>query len=321
MNRWRRLLLWTACLLASPWATAQPYPNKPVRMVVGYTPGGAADVIARVLAEAMGRHLGQTVQVENRPGAGSTLGTDLVVRAPADGYTLLLGTATVYGIDQHLYKARYGHNSFAPISLVATSPLILAVNKNLGVGSVAELLSYARANPGKLNYAHSGIGGTPQLAGIGFEKAAGVPMTHVPFKGGAPALQAVVAGDVHLSFGTAASVLPLGRQGQVRMLGVSSPGKSAVAPELPALAEQGLPGFDYGFWFGLFAPAGTPAEVVDRLFTATTRALAEPEVRAKLLAGGNEAAPSASPADFARWAQDQGRQSLERVVAAGVKIE
>lgn len=317
----KKLLTMTMLALCTLGAAAQGYPARPIRLVVGYTPGGAADVIARILAEAMGRHLGQTVQVDNKPGAGSTLGTDIVVRAPADGYTLLLGTATVYGIDQHLYKTKYGVADLTPVTLVAQSPLILAVNKNLGPRTVAELIAYARANPGKLNYAHSGIGGTPQLAGIGFEKAVGVPMTHVPYKGGAPALQAVAAGDVQLSFGTAASVLPMGQQGLVRMLGVSSLQRSAVAPDLPPLADQGLPGFDHGFWFGLFGPGKLPTEVTDKLFAAATKALADPDVKARLLAGGNEASPSKSPADFGAWAIASGKQSLERVVAAGVKVD
>ena len=321
MQAWKTVLLGASLALASLPVLAQGYPNKPIRLVVGYTPGGAADVIARILGEAMGRHLGQTVQVDNKPGAGSTLGSDIVARAPADGYTLLLATATLYGIDQQLYKVKYGPADFTPITLGATSPLILAVNKNLGPRNVAELIAYAKANPGKLNYAHSGIGGTPQLAGIGFEKAVGVPMVHVPYKGGAPALQAVVAGDVQLSFGTAASVLPVGTQGQVRMLGVSSLQRSRIAPDLPTLVEQGLPSFDYGFWFGLFGPAKLPPEVLDKVFAAATKALNEPDVRARLLTGGNEAQPSASPAEFGEWAKASGKQSLERVVQAGVKVE
>jgi tripartite-type tricarboxylate transporter receptor subunit TctC len=163
--------------------------------------------------------------------------------------------------------------------------LILAVNKDLGPRTVAELMAYAKANPGKLNYSHSGVGQTPHLAGIGFEKAVGVPITHIPYKGGAPALQAVAAGDVQLSFGTAASVLPLGRQGLVRMLGMSSLQRSSVAPDLLTLAEQGLPGFEYDFWFGLFGPAKLPPDVMDRLFAATTKAINDPEFKAKLLLG------------------------------------
>lgn len=302
-------------------AAAQGYPNKSIRLVVGYSPGGAADIIARILAESLQRQLGQSVVVDNKPGAGSTLASDFVARAPADGYTLLLGTAALYGLDQHLFKVKYTHTDFTPITLASQSPLILAVNKDLGPRTVAELMVYAKANPGKLNYAHSGVGQTPHLAGIGFEKAVGVPITHIPYKGGAPALQAVAAGDVQLSFGTAASVLPLGRQGLVRMLGVSSLQRSSVAPDLLTLAEQGLPGFEYDFWFGLFGPAKLPPNVMERLFAAATKAINDPELKAKLLLGGNEAQASRTPADFGEFARASGRTALERSIQAGVKVD
>lgn len=304
----------------APSVAAQGYPNKPIRMVVGYSPGGASDVISRILAAYMQRQLGQTVQVDNRPGAGSTLGSEIVARAPGDGYTLLLGTAALFGLDQHLYKVKYNPADFTPITLVAQAPLILAVNKNLGPRTVAELIAYAKANPGKLNYAHSGIGAAPQLAGIGFEKAVG-PMTHVPYKGGAPAIQAVAAGDVQLSFGTAASVLPLGQQGLVRMLGVSSLQRSSVAPGLQPLAEQGLPGFEYDFWFGLFGPAKLPPEVLAKLFAAATNAVNDPEVKAKLLITGNEAKASRTSVDFSEFARVSGRTSLDRAIQAGVTLD
>jgi tripartite-type tricarboxylate transporter receptor subunit TctC len=305
----------------APSAAAQGYPDKPIRMVVGYSPGGAADVIARILATYLQRQLGQTVQVDNRPGAGSTLGSEIVARAPADGYTLLLGTAALFGLDQHLYKVRYTPADFTPINLAARSPLILAVSKNLGPRAVAELRAHAKANPGKLNYAHAGFGAAPHVAGIDFGKAVGVPMTDVPYKGGAPALQAVAAGDVQLSFGIAASVLPLGQQGLVRMPGVTSLQRSSVAPDLLPLAEQGLPGFEHDFWFGLFGPAKLPLEVRDKLFAATTRAANDPAVKAGLQVGGNEAQGSRTPAEFGDFARASGRASLERAVQAGVKLE
>lgn len=315
------LILGAACALATPLAGAQAYPNKPIKLIVGYTPAGAADSIARIVGEAMSRQLGQSIVVENRAGAGSTLGSGMLQQAPADGYTLGLATGTLYGIDQHLYKVKYTPANFTPITRLTISPLILAVNKDLGVTSVQALAARARENPGKLNYASSGVGGSPHTAALVFEKAAGAKLVHIPYKGGAPALQAVAAGEVQFSFGTASSVLPLGQAGTVRMLGVSTLTRSAIAPELPTLAESGLPGFDFSFWFGLFGPANLPKEVQDKLFAVATQVLNDPQVRAKLLATGNEAAPSASPKEFHEWATVSGKAVLERVEQAGVKLE
>ncbi|RZJ26764.1 MAG: tripartite tricarboxylate transporter substrate binding protein [Haliea sp.] len=312
---------------AGAWAQAaltgsgQAYPNKPIRLIVGYTPAGAGDFIARIVGEAMSRQLGQSILVDNKAGAGSTLASTLLAQAPADGYTLGLATGTLYGIDQHLYKVKYTPASFTPITRFTISPLILAVNKDLGVATTKDLIAYTRANPGKLNYSSSGIGGSPHMGGLTFEKAIGGKMTHIPYKGGAPALQAVVAGDVQLSFGTAASVLPLGQAGNVKMLGVTTAQRSAIAPDLPTLAEGGLPGFDFSFWFGLFGPANLPKEIQDKLFTVATQVLNDPQVRARLLGTGNESAPSKSPAEFHEWATANGKAVLERAEAAGVKVE
>ncbi len=310
-----------AIAAASPALAQSDYPNRAIRLIIGYTPGGAADVIARIVGDGLSRELGQSVVVENKPGAGSTVGSTMLSHAPADGYTLGLATGTLYGIDQHLYKVKYTPSDFTPITRFTISPLILAVQNELGVKSVQELVNYAKANPGKLNYASSGIGGSPHIAGLLFEKAVGTQMTHVPFKGGAPALQSVVSGDVHLSFGTAASVLPMGQQGRVRMLAVTTAERSAVAPDLPTVAETALPGFDFTFWFGLFGPAKLPPEISNKLFAAATKVLADPEVKAKLLTGGNEAAPSKSPAEFHQWAGANGRAALERLEQAGAKLE
>lgn len=309
-----------AALCSLP-ASAQTYPNRAIRLIIGYSPAGAADYIARIVGEAMSKELGQTVLVDNKPGAGSTLSSALLAQAPADGYTLALATGTLYGIDQQLYKVKYTPASFTPITRFTISPLILAVNKDLGVTTLPELIAKAKANPGALNYASSGIGGSPHIAALSFEKAVGAKMAHIPYKGGAPALQAVAAGDVQLSFGTAASVLPLGQQGVVRMLGVTTGERSEVAPDLPTLSSMGLPGFDFTFWFGLFAPAGLPKDISDKLFAAATRALADPQVRTKLLATGNEAAASRSPAEFNSWATANGRLLLDRIVQAGVKVD
>ncbi|WP_298932834.1 tripartite tricarboxylate transporter substrate binding protein [uncultured Ramlibacter sp.] len=307
--------LWGSC------AWAQAYPNKPIRLIVGYSPAGAGDTIARIVGDAMSKQLGQTIVIDNKAGAGSTLASNLLSQAPADGYTLGLATGTLYGIDQHLYKVKYTPASFTPITRFTISPLILAVNKDLGVGSVKDLAARAKANPGKLNYSSSGIGGSPHMGGLSFEKAIGAKMTHIPYKGGAPALQAVVAGDVQLSFGTASSVLQLGQAGTVKMLGVTTVQRSAIAPELPTLAESGLPGFDFNFWFGLFGPANLPKDVQEKLFNVATQVLNDPAMRARLLGTGNESAPSKSPAEFHEWASANGKAVLERAEAAGVKVE
>jgi tripartite-type tricarboxylate transporter receptor subunit TctC len=317
----RRCLGLCTLLLAAASAYAQGYPSKPIRLIVGYTPGGAADTIARIVSDAMSRQLGQAITIDNKAGAGSTLGSELLARAPADGYTLGLASGTLYGIDQQLYKVKYTPADFTPITRCTISPLILAVNKDLGVRSMDDLLAFVKANAGKVNYASSGIGGTPHVAALSFEKAVGVPMTHIPYKGGGPAIQAVAQGDVHFSFGTAASVLPLGQQGLVRMLGVSTAQRSAVAPDLPTLSDAGLPGFQFSFWFGLFGPARLPKEVVDKLYGVAANVLADPEVKAKLLAGGNEASASRSPAEFHEWATSDGSAQRDRVVQAGVTLQ
>lgn len=314
------LLATVTALAPTAWAQ-QAYPSRPIRLLVGYTPAGAADFIARIVGDAMSKQLGQTVVVDNKPGAGSTLASNLLSQAPADGYTLGLATGTLYGIDQQLYKVKYTPANFTPITRFTISPLILAVNKDLGITSVKDLVARVKANPGKLNYSSSGIGGSPHVAALTFEKAVGAGMAHIPYKGGAPALQAVVAGDVQLSFGTAASVLPLGQQGVVRMLGVTTTQKSAVAPDLLTLSESGLPGFEFTFWFGLFAPAGLPKDIADKLFAVATQVLADPQVKAKLLGSGNEVAASRSSAEFHEWASANGRAMLERVEQAGVKLD
>ncbi len=315
-------LVAAACIIAGSGAGAQQaYPSKPIRLLVGYTPAGAADFIARIVGEAMSKQLGQNIVIDNKAGAGSTLASSLLAQAPADGYTLGLATGTLYGIDQQLYKVKYTPANFTPITRLTISPLILAVNKDLGISSTRELIAHARAHPGKLNYSSSGIGGSPHMGGLTFEKAIGAKMAHIPYKGGAPALQAVVSGEVQLSFGTAASVLPLGQSGNVKMLGVTTLQRSTVAPDLLTLSEGGLPGFDFNFWFGLFGPANLPKDVQDKLFAAATQVLSDPQVRARLLGSGNESAPSKSPAEFNEWATGNGKALLERAEAAGVKVE
>lgn len=321
MNR-RTLALLTACVCASSGAVsafAEGYPNRPIELLVGYSPAGAADLIARILADDLGPRLGQPIIVQNKPGAGSTLASNLLANAPADGYTLGLASGTLFGIDQYLYKVKYKGTDFTPINRLTISPLILAVNPKLPIKSAAELAAYAKARPGELNYSSSGIGGSPHMSGLIFEKATGVKVTHIPYKGGAPALQAVAAGQVDFSFGTAASVLPLGTAGAVRMLGVSTKQKSPVAPELPTISDTGIPGYEFSFWYGLFGPGNLPKDVQEKLFEAVSESLDNPKVQAKLLAAGNEVSPMKSPGEFERWAIDNGKFVVDRAEAAGVQ--
>ena len=302
-------------------AHAGAYPDKPIRLLVGYSPAGAADTIGRFVADALSKELGQSIIVENRPGAGSTLASAELARAPADGYTLGLGTGTIYGMDQYLYKVSYTPSDLTPIMRLTISPLLLAVNKKLGVNSVDDLIAKVKANPDKLNYSSSGVGGSPHMAALIFQDAIGGHMVHVPYKGGSPALQAVAAGEVDLSFGTAPSVLPMAQADKVKVLAVSTLTTSEAAPGVPPLAEQGLPGFDFTFWFGLFGPAGLPADVQATLAKATQTVLNDPSLKEKLLVTGNIAAPMESSQAFENWAKQNGDFVLQRAKKANVKME
>lgn len=306
----------SACLLsASALALADAYPSRPITLMVGFPPGGGADAVARIVSEKLGRVLNQAVLVDNRPGAGTTIASDLVARAPADGYTLLLGSANLYGTDQILYKsARYdGVRSFTPIMRWSDSPMLLAVKKDFPEKTVAGLIEQARKHPGKLTYSSSGTGVVTHLAGASFAHAAGIDMLHVPFKGGAPSIQAVGAGDVDMTFGTPSSVMPMAAGGKLRIMAVTTAQRSQLFPDLPAMQESGIDGADFTLWFGLYGPAKLPREITQKLFEASRQALSDPEVKAKLEKQGVVAYPSASPQQFEVWAQADGKK--QKVIA------
>lgn len=311
----------SACLLsASALALADAYPSRPITLMVGFPPGGGADAVARIVSEKLGRVLNQAVLVDNRPGAGTTIASDLVARAPADGYTLLLGSANLYGTDQILYKsARYdGVKSFTPIMRWSDSPMLLAVKKDFPEKTVAGLIEQARRHPGKLTYSSSGTGVVTHLAGASFAHAAGIDMLHVPFKGGAPSIQAVGAGDVDMTFGTPPSVMPMAAGGKLRIMAVTTAQRSQLFPDLPAMQESGIDGADFTLWFGLYGPAKLPGQITQRLFEASRQALSDPEVKAKLEKQGVVAYPSASPQEFEAWAQADGKKQktiAERAMA------
>jgi tripartite-type tricarboxylate transporter receptor subunit TctC len=255
-----------ATLAATP-AAAQPYPTKPVRMIIPFPPGGGSDVTGRVVATALGERLGTQVIVDNRGGAGGIIGSETAANAAADGYTLLL-VSLAHTVNPWLYdlKNRYHPiNSFAPVTAIAASPVVLAVNPALSVHSVAELVSVAKAQPGKLQYASAGIGSVTHLAGELFKFTAKIDMLHVPFKGAGAAMLDVMAGHTNLFFGGLLATVSQVRAGRLRALGVGSLKRNPILPEVPAIAEAGVPGYETVNWFGLLAPAGTPAAIVERL--------------------------------------------------------
>ncbi|MDT4815955.1 Tripartite tricarboxylate transporter family receptor [compost metagenome] len=319
----RALSFAAAALLASAGALADTYPSRPITLLVGFPAGGGADTVARIVGDKLGKLLGQPIVIDNKPGAGTTIASDQVARAAPDGYTLLLGSANLYGSDKLLYKSvKYdGAKSFVPISRWSSAPMLLAVNKDVSAKTVQALIAEARQNPGKLAYSSSGGGVVTHLAGLSFEKAAGVQMLHVPYKGGAPSIQAVAAGDVQLTFGTPPSVLPMAQGQKLRVLAVTSGQRSPLFPDVPSVAEAGVKGYDYTFWFGLFGPAGLPPEVAQKLFDASVAALNDPEAKARMEKSGNESAPSKSLAEFRAWALAEGAKSKELTERSGASVE
>jgi tripartite-type tricarboxylate transporter receptor subunit TctC len=303
-------------------ASAQPYPSRPVRLVVGFTPGGAADSVARAMSEAFAKALGQPVVVENRPGSGSSIAADLVAKSSPDGYTLLVASPSSILVNPALNpKLSYSLRDLAPVTRITTSPLVLAVNPATGIRSVPELIEAAKRRPGELNYATSGNGSAPHLGAALFAQLTGVQMTHVPYRGGSNAIQSVIAGDTQLTFGTSPSVLAQSNGGRLRALAVSTRERSPLVPDLPGMREAGLPAYHLEFWYGLFAPAGTPAPVLRRVFDAAVAAMQDPAVKAALAREGTEVSLSASPDDFARFLVDDGRFWVDLVRSAKVTIE
>jgi tripartite-type tricarboxylate transporter receptor subunit TctC len=304
-------------------AFAQSYPNKPVRLVVGFAPGGAADFVARAFQEGLGKALGQPIVVENRPGAGSSIAAEHAAKSAPDGYTVLIASPSSILVNP-LISPKAGFQplkDLVPVSKVSSSPLILAVNPGLGISSVKELIAQAKKNPGKLNYATSGNGSAPHMAAVLFMRLAQVDMVHVPFKGGAPAVQSVLAGDTQLAFATPPSVLPLVQAGRLRALATTSRQSSPLIPGVPGMAEAGVPDYEIGFWYGFFVPAGTPNEVVRKLFDATSQVLKAPETAKILAREGTETASSASPEEFAKFLGEDAKLWARLVKESGAKAE
>jgi tripartite-type tricarboxylate transporter receptor subunit TctC len=292
-----RVLGLFAAILFFGMAGAQPYPSKPIRLIVGYPPGGSGDFLTRLIADEMGKDLGQTVIADNRPGAAGNLAAELVARAAPDGYTVL--NAWHHAINATLYaKVSYEQKDFIPITKIATGGCVLVVNNNQPFASAKELIDFAKANPGKLFNASAGFGSAPHLAAVLFESAAGVKFTSVQFKGGGPAAQSLLAGDTQVMFATSPTVMGFVRANRVRPLMVSLAKGSPAIPGIPGSEQAGVPGYQSTFWFGLYVPAGTPQPVVRRLHEAATKGLAKAEVKEKIALQGMDATPSATPEAF-----------------------
>ena len=296
-----RALAFVACALALPLSGAQGYPNRAVKIVVPYPPGGIGDTVTRALAQGMAEQMGQPFVIDNKPGASQMIGAELVAKAPADGYTLFLGSVTSLAINvSSQKKMNYDPaRDFAPVAMAFFSPLYLVVNPAVPAANVRELIALAKAQPGKLSFASIGQGGSIHLAGELFRSMAGLDMTHVPYKGSAPALIDVIGGQVSLMFDAGVSALPQVRAGKLRGLAVTSAKRSASAPELPTVAEAGnLPGYEATIWFGLVAPAATPRDVVARLSQEFARVARQPALRERFAPQGVELA-STTPEEFA----------------------
>ena len=312
----------SAAICVPGLALAQAYPSKPIRFVVPYPAGGPLDTVARLLAQKVSEGVGQPVVVDNKPGAGGNIGADIVAKSPADGYTILMGAVATHAINPTLYASiPYDPvRDFAPITQVASTPNVLVVNPAVPATTLREFIAYAKANPGKLNFGSGSTGSAGHLAGELFKTMTGVEMTHVPYKGAAPAMNDLVGGQIQLMFDNLASSLGQVRAGKVRALAVTTASRTPLAPELPTIAEAGLPGFDISTWFGVFAPAGTPREALDRLHAQFTRALGAPDVREKMQNLGAEPVGS-RPEEFAAYIRAEGEKYARVIKASGARAD
>jgi len=298
------------------------YPNKPIRMVVGFAPGGAADIVARLMSDEFAKALGQPVVIENKPGAGSSIAAEIVAKAKPDGYTLLIGSPANMSVNPALNpKLTYTPRDFIPVTKMTTSPLVLAVNPATGIRSVSDLIAAAKKTPGKLNYATSGNGSAPHLGMAYFIQLTGVQMNHIPYKGGSLAIQSVMAGETDLTFGTSPSVLPQVKGGRVLAIAVSTRERSQLVPDLPGMKEAGLPDYNYEFWYGMFVPAGTPPAIVRKIYDATVTAMQHPSVKAALARDGTEVSISSSPEQYKSFLAEDNKFWVDLVKNGNVKID
>ena len=333
-RNWLKAISQSAVLALATVAAVQAHaqaawPNKPVRIVVPFAPGGTTDILARAIAPELSKAFGQTFFVENKGGAGGNLGAEQVAKSPGDGYTLLMGTVGTHGINRALYaKLPYDpFKDFAPITVVAGVPNVMVVNaeaaKARNINNVADFIAYAKANPAKLNMASSGNGTSIHLAGELFKSMSGTYMVHFPYKGSSPALLDMLGGSMDVMFDNLPSSMPHIKSGKLKALGVTSSQRSAAVPDIPTVEEAGGPamkGFEASSWFGLLAPAGTPSEVVNRIQQEVAKSLNSPAIKEKLLAQG--AIPGGnSPAEFAKFIEAEHKKWAQVVKVSGAKVD
>ena len=320
MTRLCALLVLLFCSAFAVVAHAQKYPERPIRLIVPFSPGGTSDLVGRLLAAKLGDELGQTVIVDNRGGAGSTLGTGIAARAAPDGYTLHISHIAL-AINQTLYsKLPYNAlNDLAPISKLGVAPSAVVVNNKLPVKNMRDLIALAKKEPGKLNYGSAGVGSSGHLSVALLEHVAGVKFTQVPYKGGGPSVAATIAGEVQLAIPVLATAAAHAKAGRLRMLAVTSAKRSQAVPDVPTAQEAGVPGYVYETWFGLFAPAGTPKSILTKLNQATVKVLGMKDVRDQLFSQGVEADTS-TPAELAKTLRDDTVTWARIIKSAGIPI-
>jgi tripartite-type tricarboxylate transporter receptor subunit TctC len=321
MNLIRNLAAFLICALATGGAGAQGYPTKPVKLVVPFTAGSATDILARTVGQKLTEMWGQSVIVDNRPGAGGTIGTAIVAKSPPDGYTLLVNSAA------HAYNPWIYPNlsfdtvkDFIDVAPLAGQPNVLVVAPSTGYKTVADLIAAAKAKPGTLNFGSAGTGSGTHINAEKFRLAAGIDVVHIPYKGTPEALTDTMTGRITYFFSPISAALPNIREGKLVALGVSTAKRSSVLPNVPTLSESGLPKFDYSLWVGLFAPAGTPAEIVDKIARDVGRALATPELKERLTALGAEETPM-TPAEFTKFVGVEIDESGKVIKAANIKVQ
>ena len=314
-------LLPVVLLATSTPAAAQAYPSKPVKIMVGASPGGGTDIIARMLAEKMAGELKQPFVVENRPGASNTIAADVTAKAPADGHTLLVATNTGQAIAPHLIKLGFDPNKdLTPVALIVTVPNVLVINPQVGARDVKELVAMMKSKPTGFSYASSGVGSTQHLAGEAFKLATGTQMSHVPYKGSAPAIQDVIGGQVPMMFDTSVVAGPFIESGKVRALAVTSAKRTSQLPNVPTMAESGVAGYDLQSWQAIFAPAGVPAPILSRLQTEVAKILKSPEIVERLGKLGMEAS-TMTPEQFAAFQAAEIAKWAKVIKAGNIKID